>query len=271
MIADFVTGLGHRPRDGGQAIGVRAELEKRRLHAQAIERVEKCGRALAGTIVEGERQGGTFPRPAPHRGSEYGGRTPAHRPSKKRGRRRSASRSQHPIRAHHRHFTIVGGTESGPIAVSRSLLKEDGRALCRASRRCGQCLSPKPEVEWLVSAALGFNPLLIGESPHRAARVSKRWPGYSSHLFPTGQHPGPEKQAAQEGRPTRFQSRSHLGGGAAADIMNRKTHLVRVSIPFSSGRRRCLLMNYIGLKQELRFQSPSHRGGSAAIIRRSIC
>ena len=114
----------------------------------------------------------------------------------------------------------------------------------------------------------GFNPLLIGE----AAPPSKWRPSVQ--------------------RPTWFQSPSHRGGGAAAwrysvsvisdwsrfnplligeaapplarPTRTRRSGVWRVSIPFSSGRRRRPGIGVVVSNANSTFQSPSHRGGGAA-------
>ncbi len=54
MIADLVPPGRNLAGDGGQAVGLHTDLEKSRLGAEPVEKVEQAGRRFARAVVEGQ-------------------------------------------------------------------------------------------------------------------------------------------------------------------------------------------------------------------------
>src|ERR1017187_6554038 len=118
------------------------------------------------------------------------------------------------------------------------------------------------------SRPIGFNPLLIGE----AAPPSSRH-GLPCLLFPLFQSPshrgGGAAYASVARRSRQDSSFNPLLIGDAAPPVSTKQNASKiysfVSIPFSSGRRRRRLPIHSRTVSGSLFQSPSHRGGGAAL------
>ena len=90
VIADRMAGRGDFAGHGRQPLDIGATLEKRSRHLVAGEDFEELGRALAGPIVEGERDGAPRRIAVPEGSPEDRRRAPADSPGQERPGRQSA-------------------------------------------------------------------------------------------------------------------------------------------------------------------------------------
>src|SRR6516162_7021208 len=100
MIPNLVSGGPNFTRNAGKAAHVRATHKKRRADAMLRQEPENFRSGFAGTVVEGERQGGTRPAAPPDRGGEQSRRAGPDRISKASPRRAQSHAGY--FRAHER-------------------------------------------------------------------------------------------------------------------------------------------------------------------------
>jgi hypothetical protein len=78
VIADLMPSVNHQARDLGEPARVEAALKEGGFHVVAGQHVQEFGRAFAGTVVKGERDGFAIARAFVDGGSEHAGGSPAH-------------------------------------------------------------------------------------------------------------------------------------------------------------------------------------------------